>query len=250
VSDIKTEPGIMTEPGIKTGIETRPVIEVELETAEDAPDILEAREAAEAENSEACEATETTEAAEAAPEPERPPWQPVVARWRVLIAVGTVLLEAGILLRLGAHWTTLPVLAFAATAVALTVIDFAILRLPNALTAPTALAVAVTAVIQAVADHDTHRLVTEVEGALGVGLFYSVLYLLSRGGLGAGDVKLGAVAGLVLASRGWTHVFNGTLLAYVITLVIALAMMSRGRKRFPYGPGLIAGAIIALLIMV
>lgn len=224
-------------------------IEVELETVE----IVESAHAPDA--AEATEATEATEAAAApdgtapAPEPERPPWQPVVARWRILIAVGTVLLEAGILLRLGAHWTTLPVLAFATTAVALTVIDFAVLRLPNALTAPTALAVAVTAVVQAVADHDTHRLVTEVEGALGVGLFYSVLYLLSRGGLGAGDVKLGAVAGLVLASRGWTQVFNGTLLAYVITLVIALAMMSRGRKRFPYGPGLIAGAIAALLLM-
>ncbi|NUR60279.1 MAG: prepilin peptidase [Catenulispora sp.] len=242
----------MPEIKMGPGLETNTELEVELETEE------------ELEAAEAVDGTEVTEAAEIAggpagpealettapaAEPERLPWQPVVARWRIPVTVGTVLLEAGILLRLGLHWTTLPVLAFAATAVALTVIDFAVLRLPNALTAPTALAVAATAAVQAVADHDTHRLVTEVEGALGVGLFYSVLYLLSRGGLGIGDVKLGMVAGLVLASRGWTHVFNGTLLAYVITLVIALAMMSRGRKRFPYGPGLIAGAITALLLM-
>jgi leader peptidase (prepilin peptidase)/N-methyltransferase len=180
--------------------------------------------------------------------PERPAWQPVVAKWRIPIAIGTLLLEAGVLLRLGAHWTTLPVLAFAATAVALAVIDFAILRLPNALTAPTALAVAAALVVQALADHRAHRLVTEIEGGLGVGLFYMLLYALSRGGLGLGDVKLGAVAGLVLASRGWLYVFDGTFLAYVITLVVALTMMTRGRKRFPYGPGLIAGAITVLLL--
>lgn len=180
--------------------------------------------------------------------PERPAWQPVVAKWRIPIAIGTLLLEAGVLLRLGAHWTTLPVLAFAATAVALAVIDFAILRLPNALTAPTALAVAAALVAQALADHRAHRLVTEIEGGLGVGLFYMLLYALSRGGLGLGDVKLGAVAGLVLASRGWLYVFDGTFLAYVITLVVALTMMTRGRKRFPYGPGLIAGAITVLLL--
>lgn len=187
-------------------------------------------------------------AADAESSPERPAWQPVAAAWRLPIAAGTVLLEAGILLRLGPHWTTLPVLAFAATAVALAVIDFAILRLPNVLTAPTALAVAAALVVQALADHHTHQLATEIEGGLGVGLFYMLLYALSRGGLGSGDVKLGAVAGLVLASRDWVHVFDGTFLSYVITLVVALTMMTRGRKRFPYGPGLIAGTIIVLVL--
>jgi len=188
------------------------------------------------------------DAADAEAEPGRPAWQPVVAKWRIPIAVATIALEAGILLRLGPHWTTLPVLAFAATAVALAVIDFAILRLPNALTLSTALAAAMSLVAEAVADHHTHQLVTEIEGGLGVGLFYMLLYALSRGGLGLGDVKLGAVAGLVLASRDWVHVFDGTFLAYVITLVVALTMMTRGRKRFPYGPGLIAGTIIVLLL--
>ncbi|MFL6112527.1 MAG: prepilin peptidase [Catenulispora sp.] len=191
----------------------------------------------------------TAEAADGAgAKPERPAWQPVVAKWRIPIAVTTLALEAGILLRLGPHWTTLPVLAFAATAVVLAVIDFAILRLPNALTLATALAVAGSLVLEALADKHTHQLVTEIEGGLGVGLFYLLLYALSRGGLGSGDVKLGAVAGLVLASRDWVHVFNGTFLAYVLTLTVALTMMTRGRKRFPYGPGLIAGTIIVLLL--
>jgi leader peptidase (prepilin peptidase)/N-methyltransferase len=183
-----------------------------------------------------------------AAKPELRPWQPVVARWRLFIIAATVLLEAGVVVRLGLHWSTLPVVAFAATAVALAVIDVAILRLPNALTAPTGAAVAGTLVAEALIEHQPRRLVTELEGGLALGLFYMLLYALSRGGLGLGDVKLGAVVGMLLASRGWIPVFNGTFLAYVITLAIALVMLRRGHKRFPYGPGLIAGAIIVLLV--
>jgi leader peptidase (prepilin peptidase)/N-methyltransferase len=193
------------------------------------------------------ESVETKAVEGAAEAVEIRPWQPVAGRWRVLIAGGTLLLEAGVLVRLGAHWSTWPVAAFAATAVALVVIDFAILRLPNALTAPTAVAVIAALVAEALAAHHPHRLLAEVEGALALGLFYMLLYALSRGGLGLGDVKVGAIAGMLLGSRGWVDVFNGTFLAYAITLVIALVMLRRGRKRFPYGPGLIAGAMIVLL---
>jgi leader peptidase (prepilin peptidase)/N-methyltransferase len=162
--------------------------------------------------------------------------------------VGTVALLIGVAVRLGFHLSTLPVLAFATTAVALTVIDFAILRLPNALIGPTAAAVAIACTIQALAEHRPHLLLTEVEGAVGVAAFYGLLFVLSRGGLGLGDVKLGAIAGLLMASRDWQHVFDGTLLAYLITVVIAVAMLVRHRKLFPYGPGLLAGTLVVMLL--
>lgn len=177
-----------------------------------------------------------------------PQWQPIVARWRLPIAVSTLALLAGIVVRLGVHWSTLPVLAFASTAVALAVIDFAILRLPNDLTFPTALAVAAALVAQALAEHDPHKLVTELEGSLAVAAFYLLLFVLSRGGLGLGDVKVGAIAGALLAARDWQHVLNGTFLAYVVTLVVAIVLLTRKRKKFPYGPGLLAGTIAVLLL--
>jgi leader peptidase (prepilin peptidase)/N-methyltransferase len=177
-----------------------------------------------------------------------PQWRPVVARWQLPIAVATVALLAGIVARLGVHWSTLPVLAFATTAVALTVIDFAILRLPNDLTFPTAGAVAATLVAQAVAEKNTHKLLTELEGSLAAAAFYLLLFVLSRGGLGLGDVKVGAIAGALLAARDWQHVLNGTFLAYIITLGVALVLLTRGRKKFPYGPGLLAGTIAVLLM--
>jgi leader peptidase (prepilin peptidase) / N-methyltransferase len=177
-----------------------------------------------------------------------PQWQPIVVRWRLPIAVSTLALLAGIVVRLGVHWSTLPVLAFASTAVALAVIDFAILRLPNDLTFPTALAVAAALAAQALAEHDPHKLVTELEGSLAVAAFYLLLFVLSRGGLGLGDVKVGAIAGALLAARDWQHVLNGTFLAYVVTLVVAIVLLTRKRKKFPYGPGLLAGTIAVLLL--
>ena len=180
--------------------------------------------------------------------PQRPEWGPIVRADRLLITLATAALLAGITLRLGAHLSTLPVLAFASTAATLTIVDFKILRLPNALVGPTALAVAAACLTQALAEHDTHLLIQEAEGAAGVAAFYALLHILSRGCLGLGDVKLGAIAGLLLASRDWRHVFDGTLLAYLITLAIAIVLLSQKQKLFPYGPGLIAGAIVVLLL--
>lgn len=201
-----------------------------------------------AEAAQSAESAEAKEATASAPAVDNPDWRPIVAKWRVPIAVATVALLVGVVVRLGVHWSTLPVLAFASTAVVLSVVDFAILRLPNALTGPTAIAVAAALVAQALAENRTHLLVTELEGAAAVAAFYLLLFVLSRGGLGLGDVKVGSIAGLVLAARGWQYVLNGTFLAYLITLVVAMTLLVRGRKKFPYGPGLLAGTIAVLLI--
>jgi leader peptidase (prepilin peptidase)/N-methyltransferase len=190
----------------------------------------------------------SAEAASRADAPPPRPWQPVVRRWWLPITLLTVALEAGVLVRLGLHWSTLPIALFAATAVVLAVADFAVLRLPNVFTEPTGLAVFAALVVQALAEHRPHHLLTELYCGLAVALFYQALRLLSRGGLGAGDVKVGAVAGALLGARGVQPVFNGMLVAYLTTLVIALAMMTRRRKQFPYGPGILFGALLVLLV--
>jgi leader peptidase (prepilin peptidase)/N-methyltransferase len=186
-------------------------------------------------------------ASPAEPEPPRP-WQPVVRRWWLPITLLTVVLEAGVLVRLGLHWSTLPIALFAGTAVVLAVADFAVLRLPNVFTEPTGLAVFAALAVQAVAEHRPHRLLTELYCGLAVALFYQLLRLLSRGGLGAGDVKVGAVAGALLGARGVQQVFDGMLVAYGVTLVIAAVMMTRKKKQFPYGPGILFGALLVLMV--
>jgi len=82
---------------------------------------------------------------------------------------------------------------------------------------------------------------------LGAGLFFLVLYLLSRGGLGGGDVKLAAALGLWL---GWPGaalaVFLGSLIGSVISISL-IALKKKNRKDpIPYGPFLVFGTIIVL----
>lgn len=180
----------------------------------------------------------------------RPAWQPVVRTWRYPIAAATLLLVVGVVLRLGWHASTLPVAAFAAAGVTLATVDAAVMRLPNVLVRPTAAAVAAGCLIQALAEHDGQRLIREVIGAAAAGGFYLLLYVLSRGrGLGGGDIRLGTVAGMVLASHGLRYVLTGTFLAYLVTLAILLPLRLRGRRQFPHGPGLVIGTLATLLLL-
>lgn len=176
------------------------------------------------------------------------PWQPVVRRFQIPILVATVALEVLVVARLGMHWSTLPVALFASTAVVLSAVDFAVLRLPNIFTEPTGVAVFAALVLQALAEHRPHHLLGELYSGLAVAAFYQLLRLLSRGGLGVGDVKVGAVAAALLAARGVQSVFDGVLAAYVVTLAVALVLLARRRKQFPFGPGILLGALFVLLV--
>lgn len=190
---------------------------------------------------------QSTVPAAAAGADEPAPWRPVLTARPILLAMATTAVLTLVLLRLGLHWSTLPVLALASTAPALTAVDAVVLRLPNALVRPTAAAVAAACAIQLAAERDVRLLEREVGCAAGVGGFYLLLYVLSRRGLGFGDVRLAAITGLALGVRGWAAAFDATLLAYVITLPIILVLLLRGRRQFPMGPGILAGSLAVLL---
>lgn len=86
-----------------------------------------------------------------------------------------------------------------------------------------------------------------VIGALGgFGLFYAVA-LLSRGGMGGGDIKLMAMIGALL---GWKAVLLTTFLGSLAGSVAGVFLMvfrGKGRKtRIPFGPFLALGALLTL----
>jgi len=75
-----------------------------------------------------------------------------------------------------------------------------------------------------------------------------LIYFVSRGGMGEGDVKLSFVLGVWL---GWKAVLVCLLLAFVMGGVIGTLLLAtgiKGRKDpIPFGPYLCLGAYIALL---
>ncbi|MEW6572605.1 MAG: prepilin peptidase [Bacillota bacterium] len=85
-------------------------------------------------------------------------------------------------------------------------------------------------------------------GGLAAGSALLLLSAVTRGGMGGGDVKLAAVAGLYL---GWPLVmlglFLGALLGTVVGLTMILLKKKTRRDYIPFGPYLAAGFLIAML---
>jgi leader peptidase (prepilin peptidase)/N-methyltransferase len=70
--------------------------------------------------------------------------------------------------------------------------------------------------------------------------------------LGFGDVKLLGVLGLVLGWFGWgmllTGVFLGLLVGAFVSLVLLATRRAGRRTAIPFGPPLLAGAVLALAL--
>ncbi len=84
-------------------------------------------------------------------------------------------------------------------------------------------------------------------GALGYGLFY-LIYILSRGGMGGGDVRLAGLLGLVL---GLKQLACALLIAFVAGAIVSLLLLASGRANrktaIPFGPFLAIGCYVAAM---
>ena len=83
-------------------------------------------------------------------------------------------------------------------------------------------------------------------------VFFGVVYIASLGkGMGLGDVKFAPVLGAVLGWFGWGASIFGLLAAFVVGGFFSLALLLLGRSRrqaIPFGPFMMIGALIGLLV--
>lgn len=83
-------------------------------------------------------------------------------------------------------------------------------------------------------------------GAVAAALLYLVLWWLSRGGLGFGDVRLAPVLGAASAAVGWPTLFTSLLLGSLVGAAVGVVLALRGRPgAFAYAPSMLAGAFLA-----
>ena len=167
---------------------------------------------------------------------------PVLRSGWVFVAVASVLAVATLVVR-GADADGICFAAVQVVLVALAAEDLRSRRIPNAVTAPAALlAIALRAAFE------RSELVEILVAGAGAFAFFLVLALLTRGGLGMGDVKLAGLLGLLLGTSAVPALFIGTLAGGVASV----ALLARGRKRgttLAYGPYLCFGGAVAVLLL-
>jgi leader peptidase (prepilin peptidase) / N-methyltransferase len=143
---------------------------------------------------------------------------------------------------------------FAVLCVLLAFVDVAVRRLPDLLTG-------LVAVIGVVGLGTTSYLAQDMEpvlrgligAALAGGFFLALVWLRPDGdGMGLGDAKLAGVLGLYLGWLSWKDFTLGILAGCLLAAVYAVTMVSAGRmdRKSPvaYGPFLLLGAALALLL--
>ena len=77
------------------------------------------------------------------------------------------------------------------------------------------------------------------------------LGVVSRGGIGGGDVYLAPLIGLMLGFKSYSAVIGGTSAGFVLAAIFAIALLAKGygkKHRFAFGPFLVIGAIWVLTI--
>jgi hypothetical protein len=124
-------------------------------------------------------------------------------------------------------------------------VDVAVHRLPTPVVYATAAGSGGLLAVAALATGQPTRLVGGVLGAAAVGAAYVLMAVVAGTQIGLGDVRVAALAGLLLGSVGWSTVVLGTVLPFVLALPLAVvrALRSRGSKGrqsrfFAFGPSL------------
>ncbi len=138
--------------------------------------------------------------------------------------------------------------------VALALVDLRTRLLPAVVVWGATAWVVVAGVVIAVVERSPDDLIRAAIGLLVARSFFWLLWLIYPRGMGFGDVRLAAVLGFVLAHAGWAEFLVGLYSAFpmlgVPGLVLALATWDRAqlKEAYPFGPAMLAGALLGLSV--
>lgn len=184
---------------------------------------------------------------------------PIPVRYPVVETV-TAAMFAGLAWYLPAIGLTAPVSViawiayawFAASSVVLVLIDVDTRRLPDVVVLPS-LAVGLVAFLLAwPLGADGGALLRAVIAMIAMFGSYALIRFIRPDGMGGGDVKLAAVAGLYLGWLGWGALVVGWLGGFVVGGLVGLVMIATKRasrsSAVAFGPWLLVGTWIGILV--
>ncbi len=185
------------------------------------------------------------------PEPEVPdaPGYARLPTARFLTAVGTCSALAG-----AVAWITLPAAVqplwsvLAVGGVLLAAVDLATTWLPLRLVQITWASMAVAALGGALMAGDVAQLVRSAVGAAVAGALYFLVWIVSRGGFGFGDVRYAPLLGAAAGAESWGLLLWALVAGTVVGGLVGTVHLLRHRGGgFAYAPSMLVGAYLAAL---
>ena len=154
--------------------------------------------------------------------------------------------------RVGVRPELLAYSALAAVCVPLAAIDVLEQRLPAKLLMPAYPIVAALLALAALMGHNGATMLRSIAAMTVLLAIYLTIAFAAPGALGAADIRLAGLLGLVLGWPGWTTVIVGTLFGLLYGSLTGATMIALRRATrhtpIPFGPALIAGAFTGLLV--
>lgn len=130
------------------------------------------------------------------------------------------------------------------------IVDAATHRLSRRITTGTIVLGAPLLVIAAVFADDPGRLVVSLACSMLLFVVFLLLWVLSRGGIGGGDVRLAIVMGMYLGWLGASYVLVAVMVASVCAGIVALLLLIGRRAtrttRLAFGPYLALGTLVSM----
>jgi leader peptidase (prepilin peptidase)/N-methyltransferase len=162
----------------------------------------------------------------------------------------TSLLLGALAARFGATFELLPFSYLAVVGVVLAVVDTIEQRLPRSVIGPSFLLIGAMLAAHAMFTHDWSSLFQAIIGSGALAGLYLTLAITSRGGLGAGDVRVGGLLGFAMGWLSWTTILGGTLLAWSAALgaLLVMRLLGNSAHHIAMGPFLIAGAFTWIVL--
>lgn len=176
--------------------------------------------------------------------------EPISGRYP-LVELGTAAVFSVLAIRIGLEPELPAFLYLGAIGVALALIDLDVKRLPNVIVLPSYVVALVLLCVAALVGDGFGDLLRAGLGMAALFGFYFLLAFIYPAGMGFGDVKLAGVLGLYLGWLGWAEVISGGFLGFLLGGVVGGGLMvarRAGRKsQIPFGPFMLAGALVAIL---
>jgi leader peptidase (prepilin peptidase)/N-methyltransferase len=207
------------------------------------------------ESSEGTEAAEAPQLVEDPAEETRPLFVDVAARPGLALRTSATAAVAGAVVggAVGWDWPLLFLLPTVPVGVLLGYVDLRTKLLPSRVLLPAHALAIVLAGVCALAAADGHAFLRALLGMVAARSVFWVLWFIRSAGMGFGDVRLSALLGFELAYLGWGELVVGTYASFLIFglpgLALAVARRDRSllRTAFPFGPAMLAGALVGLV---